>query len=64
MSNKQGGKLEGNASRKCLNSVDSLELAFQRHSPEVLFDGMPFIRMLRAFRKVVVCCYSRGGRRL
>ena len=53
VSQKQGGKLEGNSSRKLLECVDSLEVEFGKHSHEVLLLGMPFMRVLRAFNKVV-----------
>ena len=51
--NKQGEKLEGNASRKFLKSIDKLELALGNHSNNVYINGMPFIRCLRAFSNVV-----------
>ena len=55
---KQGGKLEGNATRKFLKSTHSLELELRKVSPEVFMKGLPFTRTLKAFDNVVHSCFG------
>merc|ERR1712098_742531 len=55
---KQGGKLEGNATRKLLKVMDSLELELGKVSAEVYMKGLPFTRALRSFDKVVHSCFG------
>merc|ERR1711954_639219 len=55
---KQGGKLEGNATRKLLKSMDSLELELGKVSEEVYIKGLPFTRALRSFDQVVHSCFG------
>ena len=55
---KQGGKLEGNSTRKLLKSLDSLELELSKLSPEVYLNSLPFLRTLRAFNLVVHRCFG------
>lgn len=50
---KQGGKLEGNSSRKLLKSLDSLELELEKCSPEIYLKSLPFVKALRDFSLVV-----------
>ena len=58
MSRRQGGKLQGNASRKFLKCLDSLELELSKCSTAVHIKGLPFIRVLRAFDMVVHTCFG------
>ena len=55
---KQGGKLEGNSTRKLLKSMDSLELELDKVSEEVYMKGLPFTRALRSFDQVVHSCFG------
>ena len=50
--------MEGNATRKLLKCVDSLELELNKVSPEVFMKGLPFTRTLRAFNQVVHTCFG------
>ena len=56
---KQGGKLQGNSTRKLLKCVDSLELELRKISAEAYCEGLPFIRALRAFNMVVHSCFGQ-----
>ena len=56
---KQGGKLEGNATRKLLKVMDSLELELGKVSAEVYMKGLPFTRALRNFDRVVHSCFGQ-----
>ena len=58
MSGRQGGKLQGNASRKFLKCLDSLEFELSKCSVAVHIRGLPYIRVLRAFDKVVHTCFG------
>ena len=53
VSGKQGGKLQGNASRKLLKCLGSLELELSKCSAGIYMKGLPFIRVFRAFDKIV-----------
>jgi hypothetical protein len=55
---KQGGKLEGNSTRKLLKLLDSLELELSKLSPEIYLNSLPFLRTLRAFNLVVHRCFG------
>ena len=55
---KQGGKLEGNATRKLLKCLDSLELELSKVSQDVYIKGLPFTRALRDFNNVVHSCFG------
>jgi hypothetical protein len=55
---KQGGKLEGNATRKFLKTTHSLELELRKVSPELFMKGLPFTRTLKAFDNVVHSCFG------
>ena len=54
----KGGKLEGNASRKLLTCLDSLEIELQKVSDEVVILGLPFIHALRDFGNIVHMCFG------
>ena len=58
VSGKQGGKLQGNASRKFLKCLDSLELELSKYSAGSYMKGLPYIRVLRAFDKIVSTCFG------
>lgn len=58
VSARQGGKLQGNASRKLLQCMDSLELELSKCTGEQFITGMPYIRALRAFNMVVTSCFG------
>ena len=58
VSGKQGGKLQGNASRKLLKCLDSLELELSKYSAGTCMKGLPYIRVLRAFDKIVAICFG------
>ena len=53
MCGKQGGKLNGNACRKLLNCVDSLELELRKYSAQAYITGLPFVKALRCFNSLV-----------
>ena len=50
---KQGGKLEGNSTRKLLKCLDSLEFELQQCDGDVYLRGLPFIQALRDLSQVV-----------
>ena len=58
VSGKQGGKLEGNACRKFLKCLDSLELMLSQCPSDNHIKGLPFIRAMRAFNMVVATCFG------
>ena len=58
MCGKQGGKLEGNASRKLLKSTFSLEDHLKCQSKDMYERGLPYILTLRDFNEVVHCCFG------
>ena len=50
--------MQGNASRKLLKCLDSLELELGKYSAAVYITGLPYIRALRDFDKVVHTCFG------
>ena len=58
VSGKQEGKLEGNACRKFLTRLDSLEFMLSQCSSNNHIKGLPFIRAMKAFNMVVTSCFG------
>ena len=58
VSGRHGGKLNGNASRKVLRSMDSFEEKLKQHSDEHYVLGLPYITTLRNFCQVVTSCFG------
>lgn len=62
MSGKQGGKLEGNATRKLLKCTSSLEAELKKLPCEKYKKSLPYIVALKNFDSVVHSCF--GNERL
>ena len=56
---KQGGKLDGNSTRKLLKCLDSLEFELQQCAGDAYLRGLPFIQALRDFSQVVHMCFGQ-----
>ena len=50
--------IQGNQSRAFLKKVDSLQLALEQESDEVLLNGLPFVHAFRSFSCVVHSCFG------
>ena len=51
---------EGNQVEKLLNCVDSLEAKVLREcSPEIIIKALPYVELLRLFKKVVGACFGQ-----